>query len=115
MSSISNMPQTSTGEDMVGHEEYVWDIYQETVKMPTYLLAFVVSEFHYRGEETNSRIWARNSLIDQTEYAAKTGHKIQAFFEEYFGIDYPLPKQDQVRQKIKPNLVRPPNLIHNFC
>jgi aminopeptidase N len=97
MSSISNMPQTSTGEDMVGHEDYVWDIYQETEIMSTYLLAFVISEFQFRFEEENFRIWARNDVIDQTDYAAKTGPKILAFFEEYFGISYPLPKQDQVR------------------
>ncbi len=96
MSSISNMPPTETGAAMEGSNTYVWDHYQKTVVMPTYLLAFVVSEFHYRGEDVNFRIWTRNGLIYQTEYAATTGPAIQAFFEEYFDIPYPLPKQDQI-------------------
>ena len=32
---------------MDGSEEYVWDVYQKSVKMSTYLVAFVVSKFKY--------------------------------------------------------------------
>jgi len=35
MSSISNMPITELGRPMDGTEEYVWDDYQESVKMST--------------------------------------------------------------------------------
>ena len=47
MSSISNMPIEQTSVKMEGSEEYVWDVYQKSVKMSTYLVAFVVSKFKY--------------------------------------------------------------------
>ena len=47
MSSISNMPIEQTGVKMDGTDEYVWDVYQKSVKMSTYLVAFVVSKFKY--------------------------------------------------------------------
>jgi aminopeptidase N len=48
MSSMSNMPIERKGEVMAGTEEYVWDHYQQSVKMSTYLVAFVVSKFDYK-------------------------------------------------------------------
>ena len=47
MSSISNMPIEEKGVAMDGSKEYVWDVYQKSVKMSTYLVAFVVSKFKY--------------------------------------------------------------------
>ena len=47
MSSISNMPIEEKGVAMDGSNEYVWDVYQKSVKMSTYLVAFVVSKFKY--------------------------------------------------------------------
>ena len=29
------------------NDEYVWDVYEESVPMPTYLVAFVVSKFGF--------------------------------------------------------------------
>ena len=52
MSSISNMPIEKKGEVMEGTDEYVWDRYKESVKMSTYLVAFVVSKFQYKETET---------------------------------------------------------------
>ena len=44
MVSLSNMPLARVeGEG----EEWEWDVYQPTVAMSTYLIAFVVSEFHF--------------------------------------------------------------------
>lgn len=41
-------------------------------------------------------VWARREAIDQAEYALKVGPKILSFFEEYFGLPFPLPKMDMV-------------------
>ena len=61
MSSISNMPISKEGTPMEGTTEYVWDHYQESVKMSTYLVAFVVSKFKYkeitRSNDVRFRIW----------------------------------------------------------
>lgn len=100
MSSISNMPKTREGVMMEATNEYVWDIYQKSVKMSTYLVAFVVSKFKY-VEETRSnnvkfRIWSSPSSLDQTALAKDMGPKILEFFESYFNVKFPLPKQDMI-------------------
>lgn len=39
------------------------------------------------------RAYSRPEAIDQTPYSLETGVEILTFFEEYFNISYPLPKQ----------------------
>lgn len=101
MSSISNMPIRSEGEAMPEDNNYVWDHYTESVKMSTYLVAFVVSKFEYRKSETRPNnvtfnIWSRGDAVSQTSYARDIGPKILEFFEDYFQVKFPLPKQDMI-------------------
>ena len=100
MSSISNMPIQEEGQPMEGTEEYVWDRYQQSVKMSTYLVAFVVSKFKYvettRDNNVRFRIWSRKDAVEQTEYARDIGPKMLEFFESYFDVKFPLPKQDMI-------------------
>ena len=101
MSSISNMPIQEKGVAMEGTEEYVWDRYEQSVKMSTYLVAFVVSKFQFRettreDNKVRFRIWSEPSSLDQTEYARDIGPKILKFFEDYFQVKFPLPKQDMI-------------------
>ena len=100
MSSISNMPIEEEGVAIQG-SEYVWDIYQESVKMSTYLVAFVVSDFVYRKSEpmdngVEFRIWSRKGAINQTEWASEIGPQILHYYEDYFNTSFPLPKQDMI-------------------
>ena len=75
----------------------MWDHYQPTVTMSTYLNAFVVSDFAVRESVDDGpikfAIWARRELIDKAGYAADVSPKINRFFEDYLEIPYPLPKQ----------------------
>ena len=83
-----------------GTDEYVWDHYEQSVPMSTYLVAFVVSKFGYEtalptGNNVKFRIWARKGALDQIAYAKDIGSKILEYFETYFNLTYPLPKQVQ--------------------
>ena len=69
--------------------------------MSTYLLAFVIADFDFReGVYTENnvtfRIWSRPDAISQTKYAAETGPLILKYYEDYFDVKFPLPKQDMI-------------------
>uniref|UniRef100_A0AAR2IL25 Aminopeptidase n=1 Tax=Pygocentrus nattereri TaxID=42514 RepID=A0AAR2IL25_PYGNA len=68
--------------------------FEQTRKMSTYLLAFIVSEF----ESINIRVFARKDAIaaGQGEYALNITGPMLKFFEEYYNSSYPLPKSDQI-------------------
>ena len=76
--------------------EYIMDSFQSTVKMSPHLLAFIVSDYDYTENEfeTNFRIWHDKAKKDQAKLAADNLPKIVHFYEDYFGISYPLPKMD---------------------
>jgi len=100
MSSISNMPLQEEGVQIPG-SEYVWDIYQDSVKMSTYLVAMVVSDFTFRlcpptENGVQFRIWSREGASEQTEWASEVGPKVLEYYEEYFDTPFPLPKQDMI-------------------
>lgn len=98
LKAISNMPlkKVTPIENMKG---WVWEEFEDTVPMSTYLVAFMVSEFEHRVSPPTSnnvtfRIWARKDAIDQVELARELGPRILAYYEDYFDVKYPLPKQD---------------------
>ena len=81
-----------------GTDEYVWDHYEQSVPMSTYLVAMAISKFKYEIAEpaennVTFRIWGRESAHDQLSYAASVGPKMLQFFESYFNVTFPLPKQ----------------------
>ena len=41
-------------------------------------------------------MWAREAAIEQTALALDMGVRSLTFFENYFNISYPLPKQDMI-------------------
>jgi aminopeptidase N len=99
--SLSNMPIKFEGEAMKDNDVYVWDIYQETPVMSPHHLSFVISEFVYKQAQTGSngvqfKVWSRESVSDQTEFAAEIGLIILEYFEQSLNISYPLPKLDLV-------------------
>ncbi|XP_050688572.1 aminopeptidase N-like [Eriocheir sinensis] len=96
---ISNMPKIKTTPDQ--HQEgWVWDQFNTTVPMPTYLVAFAVMDFESKEVTMDNgvdfRVWAREAAIQQANYSIEVGPATLAFFEEYFSIPYPLPKQDMI-------------------
>ncbi|XP_072243610.1 endoplasmic reticulum aminopeptidase 1b [Leuresthes tenuis] len=92
---ISNMPKVKTVELPGGLLE---DHFDTTVKMSTYLVAYIVSDFLSVSKTTQHgvkiSVYAVPEKIDQTAYALDAAVKLLDFYDDYFDIPYPLPKQD---------------------
>lgn len=73
------------------------DDFQESVEMSTYLVAFVVCDFKRVSQLTNRNIsvsvYAAESMLSQAEYAVSTAVHLMDYYESFFGVHYPLPKQ----------------------
>ncbi|KAI4877169.1 hypothetical protein NFI96_020664 [Prochilodus magdalenae] len=93
--SISNMPKLRTLTLPDGLFEDQFDI---TVKMSTYLVAFIVCDFLSISKNTGHGIkisvYAVPEKKDQAEFALDAAVKLLDFYDDYFDIPYPLPKQD---------------------
>lgn len=69
--------------------------------MPTYLLAFAVTDYASR-QNTNEangfvqHIYARPNAIHKSAFGLETGRRIMDAFEGHFGVKYSLPKMDQI-------------------
>uniref|UniRef100_A0A183BZM7 Peptidase_M1 domain-containing protein n=1 Tax=Globodera pallida TaxID=36090 RepID=A0A183BZM7_GLOPA len=80
--------------------EWVRTDFDDTLPMSSYLLALVVSDFEYVEGNTSLgtrfRIWSRKDALNLTSYALRAGIKVLEFYEHYYGIPFPLPKQDMM-------------------
>ncbi|XP_066290306.1 aminopeptidase N-like [Branchiostoma lanceolatum] len=96
---LSNMPLESTESRGGG---WVADRFQKMVRMPTYLLAFGVSDFVSINSTTSTgiatKIWARPEYIaaGMGDYGLDVANRVVAYFEDYFGVPFPLPKIDHI-------------------
>lgn len=92
---ISNMPKVKTVELPGGLLE---DHFDTTVKMSTYLVAYIVCDFLSVSRTTQHgvkiSVYAVPEKIDQTAFALDAAVKLLDFYDDYFDIPYPLPKQD---------------------
>ena len=74
--------------------------FEETPVMSTYLLAFIVGDIkcveRTADNGTLVRVWATSGKENLGEFAAETSVKLLAFFNDYFGVPYPLPKLDHI-------------------
>ncbi|EPY73395.1 endoplasmic reticulum aminopeptidase 1 [Camelus ferus] len=92
---ISNMPLVKS---VTIAEGLIEDHFDVTVKMSTYLVAFIVSDFKSVSKMTKSgvkvSVYAVPDKINQADYALDAAVTLLEFYEDYFSIPYPLPKQD---------------------
>lgn len=74
--------------------------FAETPKMSTYLLAMLVGDFeHVEGvtpEGVTVRVYSTPGKAGQLDFALSTGIATLSFYNEYFGIPYPLSKLDMI-------------------
>ncbi|ALC45616.1 CG31343 [Drosophila busckii] len=89
---ISNMPvdETKTKAGVT--------VFQTTPSMPSYLVAFIVSEFVASGGELNGlpqRVFSRKGTEHEQEWALTTGMLVEKRLSGYFDVPFSLPKLDQ--------------------
>lgn len=94
---LSNMPIVKSVPTAGGLFE---DHFAVSVRMSTYLVAFIVCDFKSVSAVTSTgikvSIYATPDKWNQTHYALEAAVKLLEFYENYFNIYYPLPKQDLV-------------------
>jgi len=97
VSVLGNMPvkkQYPSGDTLVTE-------FETTPRMSSYLLAWVVGEMQFISAKTNKgvevNIWSTPTQpIESLKFALETAVSSIEFYEQYFGVDYPLPKSDHV-------------------
>ncbi|ETE61021.1 Aminopeptidase N, partial [Ophiophagus hannah] len=98
---LSNMPAKKTEEVPVNGSIWMRTEFEPTLKMSTYLLAFIVSQFENVSAIQNNtliQIWGRPTSIKegQGDYALSVSWPILNFFQREYSVPYPLKRLDQV-------------------
>nr|XP_045613537.1 aminopeptidase N-like [Procambarus clarkii] len=97
MTALSNMPLI-VSQPIEGEEGWVWDTFNTTLPMSTYLVGFLISDFSYLASSTLNhtlfKVWTRKDALDQATYVRDTAPAILTYLEDYFSIPFPLPKLD---------------------
>lgn len=97
VTALSNMPVRS---QKVENNRLV-TTFDTTPRMSTYLLAWVVGELQRKTASTKNgvevNIWATPAQAPEAlDFALDHAVRTIEFFDEYFGVPYPLPKSDHV-------------------
>lgn len=96
---------TVLGNMPVKHEEEndnsLTTAFEKTPRMSSYLLAFIIGELHKKTAHTKSgvevNVWATPAQNENTlDFALDIATRSIDFYDEYFGVKYPLPKSDHV-------------------
>lgn len=94
---LGNMPVKSEEEN----GDSLTTAFEKTPRMSSYLLAFVIGELHKKSARTKSgvevNVWATPAQNENTlDFALDIATRSIDFYDEYFGVKYPLPKSDHV-------------------
>ncbi|KAJ8664402.1 hypothetical protein QAD02_006064 [Eretmocerus hayati] len=95
-SANSNTLKISTSEP--NDQGMVTTSFEETPKMSTYLVTFLVSDFESLGDEKNFRILTRPGTANRAHFSLRIGQLVLNEFDNYTGISYSnyMRKMDQV-------------------
>ncbi|XP_014066097.1 glutamyl aminopeptidase isoform X2 [Salmo salar] len=95
---LANMPMEGTPETLPGNK--IKTFFKRSVPMSTYLVCFAVHQFTFVERNSSRgiplRIYAQRAQIRTAEYAADTTKVIFDYFEEYFNMNYSIPKLDKI-------------------
>jgi len=96
LDAVSNMPIKS--EKVSDNIKEI--SFEKTPRMPTYLVAFVIGEFEYLESKTRNstkvRVITTPGKKMQGRFALDIAVKSLEFYNDYFRMDYPLPKLDLI-------------------
>ncbi|XP_007425882.1 glutamyl aminopeptidase [Python bivittatus] len=94
---LSNMPVQKTDSLSNG---WTKTTFMKSVPMSTYLVAWAVHQFAYTERISSRgiplRIYAQPQQIKTAEYAANVTKVVFDYFEDYFSMNYSLPKLDEI-------------------
>uniref|UniRef100_A0A671YEE0 Aminopeptidase n=1 Tax=Sparus aurata TaxID=8175 RepID=A0A671YEE0_SPAAU len=96
--SLSNMPVESSS--LSDEDGWVTNHFSRTPRMSTYYLAWAVCNFTYKETQTDGgvtiRLYARPDAISSGagDYALHITKRLLGFYQDYFKVQYSLPKLD---------------------
>lgn len=97
MRAVSNTPII---EERHGDDGLKTLVFDKTPVMSTYLLSYVIGDLTHIEKEaadgTVVGVWMTRGKEEQGQFALDTSVKLLSFFNDYFGIPYPLPKMDHL-------------------
>ncbi|KAF4082996.1 hypothetical protein AMELA_G00135010 [Ameiurus melas] len=100
---LSNSRDIDPEKLQINGHDVISTRFEPTMRMSTYLVAFIVCEFTYTSKPNDNkdvkvRIWARKNSIEEGhgDYALNITRPILEFFEKYYNASYPLSKSDQI-------------------
>lgn len=96
---LCNMPVES--RTVLVETEFVVTVFEKSPNFQTYLVAFIISDFHYienLAARTPQQVYATPNQIAMGygDFALDTGVEVLEALEKYLEVDYLLPKIDQV-------------------
>nr|XP_022316112.1 glutamyl aminopeptidase-like [Crassostrea virginica] len=96
---LSNMPEVSTTNWEHNNSLKITN-FQESVKMSTYLVCFIVCDFKYLEKTTKFgtkvRTFATPDRYNQTAFSLDVAVNSMELYQDLFNVSYPLPKQDMI-------------------
>ena len=97
LTAISNMPEDQILDLGNGLKNVT---FADTPIMSTYLLGFTIAEMECVQRKTKHgtlmRVWTTKGKENQGNWALESSIQLLDFFNDYFGIPYPLPKLDHL-------------------
>ncbi|XP_013907456.1 PREDICTED: glutamyl aminopeptidase [Thamnophis sirtalis] len=94
---LSNMPVEKT---VPIDDKWTKTIFRKSVKMSTYLVAWAVHQFKHEERKSSRgiplRIYAQPLQLKTASYAADVTKVVFDYFEDYFSMNYSLPKLDKI-------------------
>ncbi|XP_015435663.1 PREDICTED: uncharacterized protein LOC107191201 [Dufourea novaeangliae] len=92
---LSNMPSLKLTSSSISG--YVWETFRETVKMSSYLVAFVVSTFKPVSKESTAvNVWSRPKMAETGDFAQYAAQRMLDYLSLETGFKYTLPKLDLI-------------------